>query len=192
MLTHDRIYKYAEELVKQAKMILEASAPELEAPPQGELLSGTDTKYTTKVRELSKSLYQVAKDAKQYRSASRLDDLGREIEKLRQLLGTLHVEITHPRALGETFCHCGKPPSFFRRPDGVSDRDDWEVTFAFEPSDRYPHYDQAQKCAEKNDKWLSEWPDTCQGETYVIRLLESDMRTEIQVFEDKIGSKKPT
>ncbi len=192
MLTHDRIYKYAEELVKQVKMILEASAPELEAPPQGQLLSGTDTNYMTRVRELSKSLYQVARDVKEYRSASRVDDLGREIEKLRQLLGTLYVEITYPRALGETFCHCGKPPSFSRCPDGVSARDEWEVTFAFKPSDPYPHYDQAQKCAEKNEKWLSEWPDTAQGETYVIRLLESDMRTELQIFGGKIGSKKPT
>ncbi len=111
-----------------------------------------------------------------------------------------YVEVIYPQAMrirDETFCiwHKGakfEATLFDSRPHDVSH---WEDTFEFGRSglSQGPSAcERAQAFAEYTHRQLSEWPDTCQGDAYVIRILQDDLRTEVDQIKGTIGSNKPS
>ena len=115
---------------------------------------------------------------------------------------TWYVEVTYPGAMrikGKTRFPWYRKPGYgaslcMEEPCEAST---WEETFELKHtespgylvSDPRRRADNFVKRAAQN---LDEWPDSCQGEPYTIRILQSDGMTEVKRLEGTIGSKSPT
>ena len=114
---------------------------------------------------------------------------------------TWYVEVTHPGAMrikGKTrFVWYGKlrceASLITEEPCEASI---YEETFEFKRTESPGPWasdprGRAQYFAEYTAKQLNKWSNSCQGEPYTIRILESDGMTEVERLEGTIGSKRP-
>ena len=112
-----------------------------------------------------------------------------------------HVEVVYPKQLipdhrwrneGEAATACPWIGTYRAGNDGKRwdtrphEATGWEETFIFMTREG------AEKFAAYTNKQFAKWPDTCQGEKYVIRVLENDLQREVLYIDGLFGSNEPS